>query len=518
MTTLIKQELERGAGILMPISALPSRYGIGTLGEESFRFVNFLKKVGARYWQVLPVGPTSFGDSPYQSFSAFAGNPYFIDLDLLVQEGLLQEEELKEPKWYRKTDRIDYAAIYDHRFDVLKKAFSRSSFKSTEEFRSFQESNEYWLRDYSLYMAVKGYFGQKVWALWDEDIRYRKAKAAAKYTKLLAQEIDFWEFCQFKFREQWDKVKRYANEAGIQIIGDIPLYVSEDSSDVWVHGELFELDERKKPINVAGVPPDLFSSDGQRWGNPLYRWDVMEKKDFKWWRERMRMSAQLYDIIRIDHFIGVVNYYSIPASCRTAVEGCWKPGPGKKLTDAIKESIGNAKIIAEDLGVITPPVRALIKETGFPGMKILMFGLEGPSDHEYLPHNYKDTNLVAYTGTHDNETLVGFLKHFKEEELEFMFRYFNVNAREELPYAILRVLYSCVADVVIVQMQDLLLLDNKARMNFPSTIGGNWQWRMKRSQYKELKEKVLLEYAQLFNRAPKETENGSEAAAQAERE
>jgi 4-alpha-glucanotransferase len=495
-----KQELNRGAGILMPISALPSDYGIGTLGEESYRFIDFLKRIGCRYWQVLPVGPTSFGDSPYQSFSAFAGNPYFIDLDLLIKEGLLKTEELQGLQWQTTEELIDYATIYHLRFQVLEKAFLRSNHKENQEFLSFCKKNEYWLRDYSLYMAIKGHFDNKQWSLWEEDIRNHEEKAVAEYSLKLSKEIDFWEFCQFKFREQWDKVKRYAKQAGIQIIGDIPLYVSEDSSDVWVHGDLFELDQRKNPINVAGVPPDVFSEDGQRWGNPLYRWDVLEKQDFSWWRERMRMSAELYDIIRIDHFIGVVNYYSIPASCKTAVNGSWRIGPGKKLTDVIKESIGDAKIIAEDLGVITPNVRALIEETGFPGMKILMFGLEGPAEHEYLPHNYKDTNLVAYTGTHDNETLVGFLKNRSKEQLAFMYRYFNVSTFEELPYAIIRVLYSSVADVVVVQMQDLLELDNKARMNFPSTIGGNWQWRMKKNEYNQLKEEVLLEYSELFAR------------------
>ena len=500
MVTMEKQVLNRGAGVLMPISALPSAYGIGTLGEESFRFVDFLKRIGCCYWQVLPVGPTSFGDSPYQSFSAFAGNPYFIDLDLLVKEGLLLTEELKGLKWQTVEDEIDYATIYQLRFQILKKAFLRSTHKKTEEFKSFCEKNRYWLRDYSLYMAIKGHFDNKQWSLWEEDIRGHDEKAVEEYTRKLSQEIDFWEFCQYKFREHWDKVKHYANQAKIQIIGDIPLYVSEDSSDVWVHGDLFELDQVKNPINVAGVPPDVFSEDGQRWGNPLYRWDVIEKTDFSWWRERMKMSAQLYDIIRIDHFIGVVNYYSIPVTCKTAVEGSWRVGPGKKLTDVIKESIGDAKIIAEDLGVITPNVRALIEETGFPGMKILMFGLEGPPEHEYLPHNYKDTNLVAYTGTHDNETLVGFLKSRSEAQLAFMYRYFKVNTFEELPYAIIRVLYSSIADVIIVQMQDLLELGNEARMNFPSTIGNNWKWRMRKSEYKKLKEKVLLEYAKLFAR------------------
>ncbi|MDF2487275.1 MAG: malQ [Herbinix sp.] len=501
MATLVKQEINRGAGVLMPISALPSAYGIGTLGVESFRFVDFLTRIGCCYWQVLPVGPTSFGDSPYQSFSAFAGNPYFIDLDVLVTEGLLEADELKNMVWHKKSDKIDYASVYNLRFVVLKKAYARSTHKEAKEFQSFCKKNEFWLRDYSLYMAIKGHFANKEWSLWDEDIRNHKKNAVTDYTKLLSDEIDFWEFCQFKFREQWDKVKAYANDLGIQIIGDIPLYVSQDSSDVWVHHDLFELDQRKNPINVAGVPPDVFSADGQRWGNPLYRWDVMEQKDFGWWRERMKMSAGLYDIIRIDHFIGVVNYYSIPSACKTAVGGSWRTGPGRKLTDVIKESIGEAKIIAEDLGVITPNVRQLIRETGFPGMKILMFGIDGPANHEYLPHNYKDTNLIAYTGTHDNETLVGYLNQKTEEELAFMYRYFNVSTREELPYAIIRVLYSSIADVVIVQMQDLLRLDNKARMNFPSTIGNNWQWRMKKSQYKELNEDILLEYSQLYTRS-----------------
>ena len=502
MTKRKKQQLERGAGVLMPISALPSPYGIGTLGEESYRFVDFLERTGFRYWQVLPVGPTSFGDSPYQSFSAFAGNPYFIDLKILEEEGLLKAEEIDEFEWQEQEDAIDYARIYQLRFSVLKQAFQRSLHKETKEYIDFVRCNAYWLEDYSLYMAVKGHFDNHEWLLWEEDIRDRKQEALLNYQELLSEEIEFWRFCQFKFREQWDRLKRYANEKTIQLIGDIPLYVAMDSSDVWVHGRLFELDERKSPVNVAGVPPDAFSDLGQRWGNPLYRWDVMERENFDWWRERMKISASLYDVIRIDHFIGVVNYYSIPSECPTAVTGCWKQGPGKKLTDIIQESIGNAKIIAEDLGVLTPNVKELIEETGFPGMRILEFGLEGPADHEYLPHNYKDTNIVAYTGTHDNETLVGFLKNIPEERLTFTYRYFGANSREELPYAIIRSLYSSIADVIVVQMQDLLEMDNEARMNFPSTIGGNWKWRIKADEYKKLKEDRLLEYAEIYARTP----------------
>lgn len=498
------QQLDRGAGVLMPISALPSPYGIGTLGKESYRFADFLQSIGCIYWQVLPVGPTSFGDSPYQSFSAFAGNPYFIDLDILVTEGLLEKEEITRYSWQVSEDEIAYDRIYQYRFEVLKKAFERSHHRKTKEFQEFCKANAYWLDDYALYMAVKNHFDSHEWQLWDEDIRFRTQEAVDAYTSKLAEEIEYWKFVQFKFRQQWDAFRAYVNGKGIKIIGDIPLYVAEDSSDVWVHSELFEMDERKKPINVAGVPPDLFSENGQRWGNPLYRWDVMEQDDFTWWRERMKASAALYDVIRIDHFIGIVNYYSIPVTCPTAKIGEWKEGPGKKLTDAINESIGNAKIIAEDLGAVTAKVRRLMKITGYPGMKVLEFGLEGPADHEYLPHNYKHTNLVAYTGTHDNETLVGFLQDKSDKTLAFAYRYFNVKTKEELPYAIIRTLYSSIADVVIVQMQDFLELDNRARMNFPSTIGGNWKWRMKNSQYGELNIDRLKELAYLYARAPKE--------------
>lgn len=504
MDKLQNMELERGAGVLMPISALPSPYGIGTLGEEAYFFVDFLKRIGCRYWQVLPVGPTSYGDSPYQSYSAFAGNPYFIDLDNLINEKLLDRTEVEELNQIKVLDHVDYEKLYQIRFCVLRKAFSRSRHYKSKQFIAFCEKNSFWLEDYSLYMAVKNHFGNKDWLHWDDNIKYRKNKALDKYRKLLEEDIQFWKFCQYKFSVQWNKLKKYANKIGIQIIGDIPLYVACDSCDVWVHSELFELDKCKNPINVAGVPPDAFSDTGQRWGNPLYRWNAMEKNNFTWWRERMKTLSRLYDVIRIDHFIGIVNYYSIPAGEKTAVEGRWRKGPGKKLTDAIKESTGNTRIIAEDLGIITPKVRALINESGFPSMKILEFGLQGPADHEYLPHNYKSTNLIAYTGTHDNETLVGYLNNRSEEELAFTYRYFNVTKKEQLPYAIIRVMYASISDVVIVQMQDLLLLDNRARMNFPSTVGINWKWRMTKNQYKELNENLLKKYADIFARTPKE--------------
>jgi 4-alpha-glucanotransferase len=492
--------LTRGAGVLLPISALPSNYGIGTFGRKSYEFVDFLERIGCRYWQVLPIGPTSYGDSPYQSFSAFAGNPYFIDLDLLVEEGMLRKDEIEAFDWFITEEQIDYGLIYNSRIKVLKYAFNRSKHKNNETYHEFCEKNEYWLEDYSLYMAVKYYFDNKEWLLWDDKIKNREPEAMNKYRYLLKDEIEFWQFVQFKFCEQWDRLKKYTNSKGISIVGDIPLYVAMDSADVWAHYEMFELDERKNPIHVAGVPPDAFSEDGQRWGNPLYRWDVMEQDDFSWWRERMKASARLYDVIRIDHFIGIVNYYSIPADCPTAVVGRWKKGPGKKLTNLIMDAIGDAKIIAEDLGALTPKVIDLIEKTGFPGMKVLEFGLDGNIDNPSLIHNYRNPNMVAYTGTHDNETLVGYLQNMKKKDLRFSLRYFNCKSVKNLPDAIIRALYASNADVIIIQMQDLLKLDNSARMNHPSTIGNNWRWRLLKGQYNLVDERSLYEQAYLYGR------------------
>lgn len=486
MTTKETRQLSRGAGILMPISSLPSPYGIGTLGKEAYQFADFLKTTGGTYWQVLPIGPTSYGDSPYQSFSAFAGNPYFVDLDTLVEEGLLTIQEIQEKSWGADLEDIDYKVIYENRFDILRLAFSRSKHQASKDYTRFLEENTYWLPDYSLYMAVKGQFDSRSWTEWDDDIRLRIPEAVSRYEKNLTNEIDFWKFCQFKFDEQWKKLKAYVANLGIEIIGDIPLYVAMDSADVWVHSDLFELDEDLREINIAGVPPDMFSATGQRWGNPLYRWNVMEKDGFSWWKERMKSSAYHYDVIRIDHFIGVVNYYSIPSTCPTAVEGEWKKGPGKKLTDMINATIGDAKIIAEDLGVLTQPVKDLIAANGYPGMKILEFGLDMNPDNDYLPHNYKTDNSVVYIGTHDNETLVGSLSNCQMKQKKTIAEYYGAKDVKDIPRAMIKAAYASVARVAILQMQDLLSLDNSARMNFPSTIGGNWRWRMTKEQYKEI--------------------------------
>ncbi len=473
----------RGAGILLPISSIPSNYGIGTFGAEAYKFVDQLVRARQKYWQVLPIGPTSYGDSPYQSFSAFAGNPYFIDLDLLIEEKLLTKKEVKAYKWGSEEDKTDYATIYQNRFPVLRKAFEKSEHTNTKAYKEFCENNAFWLHDYSLYMAVKNHFNNKEWLLWEDDIRNRIPKAVKTYEEKLKKDVDFWNFCQYKFYEQWNKLKTYANEQGVKIIGDIPLYVAMDSSDVWVHGRLFELDERKNPINIAGVPPDYFSATGQRWGNPLYRWDVMEADDFKWWRERMKANAALYDVIRIDHFIGIVRYFSIPATCPTAEIGEYKKGPGSKLTNAIKEAIGDSEIIAEDLGVVAPSVKRLMKKTGWPGMKIMVFAYDCGPENDNLPHKFDSPNYVVYGGTHDNETMMGFFGRQKKNDLTYLMEYEGIKKRSEIVDAVTVSAYRSIANTAILQMQDILKLDNKARMNFPGTLGGNWEWRLKKDEF-----------------------------------
>ncbi|MDD7403300.1 MAG: 4-alpha-glucanotransferase [bacterium] len=497
VTRLMK---ERAAGILLPISSLPSKYGIGTLGKEAFHFVDQLEKAGQKYWQVLPVGPTSFGDSPYQSFSAFAGNPYFIDLELLIKEGLLTKEDVEGINWGDNPSDVDYEKIYNNRFKVLHKAYQASAFEKEKEYQHFLKKSKYWLEDYCLYMALKFYFNGKEWLAWEEDIRMHKKEAVGRYSSLLSEEINFWRFCQYKFYMQWKALKKYANSHHVKIIGDIPLYMALDSADVWAHGELFELDERKKPIHVAGVPPDCFSEDGQLWGNPLYDWKKMKKTKFAWWEERMKSNARLYDVIRIDHFIGIVNYWSIPAKDDTALNGEWKKGPGKKLTDVIKKATKGSEIIAEDLGVVGPNVRKLIGKTGWPGMKILLFAFDGDGQNEYLPHNYKTTNCIVYGGTHDNETIVGFYKDKTKKETQFTRDYLAISEKEEIPKAMLRAGYASIANTAVFQMQDILELDNTARMNFPSTVGTNWKWRMLPDQFTQKHIRMLKEMCMLYNR------------------
>lgn len=498
MTTMLK----RGAGILMPISSLPAPYGIGTFGKSAYEFADSLKRARQSYWQVLPLGPTSYGDSPYQSFSAFAGNPYFIDLDALLEEELLTKEEIDACYWLDSEEEVKYDAVYYYRFPLLKKAYERSRHGETEEYRAFCAKNSHWLDDYALYMALKGHFGNKEWMKWEEPIRLRKPEAVKRYEELLREEIGYWKFLQFKFYEQWEQLKNYVNGLGISIIGDIPIYVALDSADVWTHPELFQLDpDTLTPLRVAGVPPDAFSDDGQLWGNPLYDWDKIEETGFAWWKDRMRASARLYDVVRIDHFIGVVQYYSIPYGAEDGKTGEWKQGPGKKLTDAINEAAGDAKIIAEDLGIFCPAVKELLRETGYPGMKIIEFAFSGDRFNEHLPHCY-EPNSVVYGGTHDNETLVGYFKPEARQwwELQYIADYLGVAHHEEVPDKVFRAAYGSVASVAVFQMQDVLGLGNEARMNTPGTVGGNWKWRMKPGAFGERETGYLAFLVDTFGR------------------
>ena len=498
MTTMLK----RGAGILMPISSLPAPYGIGTFGKSAYEFADSLKRARQSYWQVLPLGPTSYGDSPYQSFSAFAGNPYFIDLDALLEEELLTKEEIDACYWLDSEEEVKYDAVYYYRFPLLKKAYERSRHGETEEYRAFCAKNSHWLDDYALYMALKGHFGNKEWMKWEEPIRLRKPEAVKRYEELLREEIGYWKFLQFKFYEQWEQLKNYVNGLGISIIGDIPIYVALDSADVWTHPELFQLDpDTLTPLRVAGVPPDAFSDDGQLWGNPLYDWDKIEETGFAWWKDRMRASARLYDVVRIDHFIGVVQYYSIPYGAEDGKTGEWKQGPGKKLTDAINEAAGDAKIIAEDLGIFCPAVKELLRETGYPGMKIIEFAFSGDRFNEHLPHCY-EPNSVVYGGTHDNETLVGYFKPEARQwwELQYIADYLGAAHHEEVPDKVFRAAYGSVASVAVFQMQDVLGLGSEARMNTPGTVGGNWKWRMKPGAFGERETGYLAFLVDTFGR------------------
>lgn len=491
-------ELQRGAGILLPVSSLPSPYGIGTFGKAAYEFVDQLVEAGQKYWQVLPLGPTSYGDSPYQSFSAFAGNPYFIDLDMLCEEGLLKVDELRYIKWEERLDRVEYGLLWEQRYGVLKRAFIRSNHKTTEKFQHFLEENAQWIQDYGLFMACKEHFENVEWLKWDKDIRFRQSEALQRYCKTFSQEIEFYQFLQYKFYEQWSSLKKYANEHGVEIIGDMPIYVALDSVDVWVNPGLFKLDEERNPVCVAGCPPDAFSDDGQKWGNPLYNWKVMEVEKFAWWKRRMAAAAKLFDVVRIDHFIGIVRYYVIPAN-DSARNGWFEWGPGEKLIRALDEARGRTKIIAEDLGVVIPQVGELLEKAGYPGMKVIEFVFDGNTDNPYLPHMYQK-NCVVYGGTHDNETLVGYYDNLSVDNLAYALQYTDCSNRADLIEKVFLMAYRSVADTVIFQMQDVLEKGNETRMNLPATIGENWRWRLTEGEFTKEKRNWLKSLSIIYGR------------------
>ena len=476
----------RAAGILMPISSLPSEYGIGCFSKSAYEFVDWLKKAGQSYWQILPLGPTSYGDSPYQSFSTFAGNPYFIDLETLIEEGVLTKKECDAVGWGRAKGSIDYKKIYEGRYPLLRKAYERSKVQENTEYQKFVEENSWWLSDYALFMAVKDRFGGVEWKQWADDIKLRWGPAMDYYREELYFDIEFQQYMQFKFYEQWMKLKAYANKKGIQIIGDIPIYVAMDSADTWAHPELFQLDEENVPVAVAGCPPDGFSATGQLWGNPLYRWGYHRETGYQWWISRLSYVFRLYDVVRIDHFRGFDEYFSIPYGAETAVDGHWEKGPGIELFWRVREALGEKPVIAEDLGYVTDTVRDLVRDSGFPGMKVLEFAFDSRDSgcaNDYLPHNYPE-NSVAYTGTHDNETLVGWWGSISKEEQKLTREYLcdAYTPEKELYKSLISLVMRSAAKLCVIPMQDYLGLDNRYRMNTPSTVGTNWKWRIRKNQ------------------------------------
>lgn len=470
----------RTSGILMHISSLPSPYGIGALGQAAYDFADFLSAAGQKIWQILPVAPTSYGDSPYQSFSTFAGNPYFIDLDLLAEDGLLEKADYADLNWGEDPQRVDYARIYNLRFPVLKKAFRAflaGKGEMDKAYLAFLEKNRSWLEDYALYMALKFRQNGAPWTLWEEPLRRREPEALQAARRELREEIGFWQFLQYAFFAQWERLKAYVNQLGIRLLGDAPIYVALDSADVWANPELFLLDEDLAPAVVAGCPPDYFAKTGQLWGNPIYDWEAHRKTGYRWWVDRVAHGAAIFDLLRIDHFRGFESFWSIPAGDETAENGRWEKGPGMELFNRIREELGEVSIIAEDLGMITEPVRALLKETGFPGMKVLQFAFTPGYESDYMPHR-QVRGCVCYTGTHDNDTLWGWISGLEGEDLQVLMDYSRSRSREECLWNVIAMAWGSVADTAIATMQDFLGLGSEARMNTPSVPDGNWCWRM----------------------------------------
>ncbi len=466
----------RSCGILMHITSLPSPYGIGTFGKEAEKFADWLRDAGQKYWQVLPIGPTGYGDSPYQPFSTFAGNPLLIDLDELVENGYITREMCEAADFGADPSFVDYEKVSRTKMKLLREAFK--SFTDDVGYTSFMIDERDWLEDYALFTALKEKFGGRPWSDWDEDIKTRVPEAMELYRKELSEEIRFVKFVQYIFFRQWDRFHRYCNKNGIQLIGDIPIYVSPDCADVWAQPELFELDERRNPSRVAGVPPDYFSATGQLWGNPLYDWDAMKKDNYRWWLKRIGKAGDCFDMLRIDHFRAFDTYYAIPYGHKTAEHGTWEKGPGMDLFNAIKNDLGDVNIIAEDLGDIFDSVKELLKDSGFPGMRVLQFGFNPEySDNDHLPHRYPE-NCVAYTGTHDNATIMQWYKEADDKSKAMAKRYLKPRFLERMNFCFIRNVYASPARLAIIPMQDVMGLGKEGRMNVPSTLGGNWNWRM----------------------------------------
>lgn len=489
---------KRSNGVLMHISSLPGNTGIGTLGKPAYDFVDFLKKSSQTYWQILPICPTSYGDSPYQSFSTFAGNPYFIDFELLVGQGFLQKKDYENISWGSDETQVDYGLLYEQRhklFSIIQKNFEKNT---PADFESFCKENAFWLDNYSLFMAIKDAHNGVSFLEWEKEIINREEQSLKKWTEKCSDRINYYKILQYLFFAQWNNLKKYANDNGIKIIGDIPIYVAADSADVWSSPEQFMLDENHIPTEVAGCPPDGFSADGQLWGNPVYNWDYMKKDNYSWWKKRLEMSLKNYDVLRIDHFRGFDSYYCIPFGETTAKNGVWKKGPGTALFEEIKKCYGELPIIAEDLGFLTDSVRQMLKDVGYPGMKVLQFAFDSRENSDYLPHSYSK-NSVVYTGTHDNDTIIGWTSSAPAEDYSNAKKYLRTNDKN-FPTEMMLAAIESVSNTCILCMQDLIGLDGSARMNTPSTVGNNWKWRATQNQITENISEFLSYYTKLYNR------------------
>lgn len=505
----------RTSGILMHITSLPGEYGVGTMGKQAYEFVDFLKKAGQSIWQILPLTPTGFGDSPYQSCSTFAGNHYLIDLPTLVQEGLLTEQDLEGIRWNISEDKVDFGLLYNNRLKVLRAAYGR--FTPGADYEAFCAENSSWLPDFALFMALKDKFGGKPWYEWEEKLKFRDPDAIWAARGELKEQISFFSFVQYLFFKQWTALHDYAQKSGITIIGDVPIYVPRDSVEVWSSPELFQMDEKLDPKAVAGCPPDAFSADGQLWGNPLYRWDAVAADGYSWWIRRLAAAGKLYDVVRMDHFRAFAGYWSVPFGDKTAKGGQWITGPGMDFISAVKEALPELKLIAEDLGYLTQDVLDLRDASGYPGMKVLQFAFDSREPSDYLPHTYT-ANSVCYTGTHDNMTTRQWLETGTPEMQQYATEYMRLSKEEGMVWGVIRTAMSSVSDTCVIPLQDYLDLGAEARMNFPGTTNSNWTWRAKDGMIIDaLAEKIrhlTTLYARLGSQAPVESKEPAAEAAE----
>lgn len=491
--------MKRSSGIIMPLFSLPSPYGIGTMGKAAYDFVDFLRESGQTYWQLLPLGPTDLGNSPYSSPSTFAGNPFFIDIDILISDGLLKKSDINKINWGEEENKVDYDKIKNNRFIVLRTAYNNSKGKFNTEIDEFVKQNSNWVINYALFMAIKNEFDGKPWTQWPDDIKKRNVEAIEKYKVELSSEIDFWIFTQFLFYKQWNDLRDYARKQGIRFIGDIPIYVAMDSADLWSEPWFFQLDDEYNPTAVAGCPPDAFQADGQLWGNPLYDYDKMKADGYGWWIRRIEGASKLYDVVRIDHFRGFESYWSVPYGEKTAVNGEWKKGPGMSLVGVLTSWFSDMVFIAEDLGIITDEVRQLLCDSKLPGMKVLLFAFDSKNVSSYLPHCCK-YNSCCYVGTHDNDTVLGWLDKAPKEDVEFAKDYMHITEDEGWCFGFIRTGMATVCDLFMVQMQDILELPTSARTNFPGIASGYWNWRTTSKAITKDLSKRLYKLTKVFNR------------------